>query len=322
MIPPALHGRLTRRSFGLGVGSAVASAAIWPRTALSAEPAARLDRFPVVLHDRLMPTVHRFTQTEPFPVNAFIIEGAAKSVVVDATLTNAASRALRHRVDEIGKPLAAVLLTHPHPDHYAGIGNLVAGLDVPIFAVAGVDEIVRRDDELKHEVVGAMFGDAWPTNRVFPTDTVADGVVLRFDDIELEARDIGPAESFHDSMFVLRGAAPRAFIGDLAYGLMHPYMADNQNRAWMLALARLQSEVDENTLLHVGHGATLTPGFLAWQAAYLERFEQAILHADWREPANAEATVIAAMKDYLPSESLLFFLQLSIAPNAERLGLL
>ena len=129
-------------------------------------------------------------------------------MVIDATLTNAASRALRRRVDEMGKPLAAVLLTHPHPDHYAGIGNLVAGLDVPILAVAGVDDIVRRDDALKNETVGPMFGEAWPTNRVFPTDIVADGAVLRFDDIELEVRDIGPAESFHDSLFVLRGAAP------------------------------------------------------------------------------------------------------------------
>ena len=146
--------------------------------------------------------------------------------------------------------------------------------------------------------------------------------MLRFDDIELEVRDIGPAESFHDSMFVLRGAAPQAFIGDLAYGLMHPYMADNHNPDWMRALARLQSELDEDTLLHVGHGATLTPAFLPWQAAYLERFERAIRSADWRDPSGAEAEVIATMQEYLPSEALLLFLQLSIAPNARRLGVL
>ena len=308
MTPFATTGSVTRRDFGIGVGSAIGVAA-WPQAGAAAGSAGG-------------PAVHRFAQTDPFPVNAFIIEGRAQSVVVDATLTNAASRALRSRVDEIGKPLAAVLLTHPHPDHYAGIGNLVAGLDVPILAVAGVDAIVRRDDALKNEVVGAMFGDAWPTNRVFPTDVVADGEVLRFDDIELEARDIGPAESFHDSLFVLRGGAPTAFIGDLAYGMMHPYMADNQNPEWMRALARLRSEFDEDTLLHVGHGATLTPAFLAWQATYLERFEQAILGADWRDPAGAEATVVAIMQDYLPGEALLFLMQLSIAPNARRLGAL
>ena len=146
--------------------------------------------------------------------------------------------------------------------------------------------------------------------------------MLRFGDIELEVRDIGPAESFHDSMFVLRGSAPRAFIGDLAYGLMHPYMADIRNPDWLRALDRLQSELDENSLLHVGHGATLTPALLPWQAAYFERFEEAILSADWRDPASAEAAVVTTMQEYLPSEALLFFLQLSIAPNARRLGVL
>ena len=66
----------------------------------------------------------------------------------------------------------------------------------------------------------------------------------------------------------------------------------------------------------------LTPAFLAWQAAYLERFERAILGADWRDPAGAEATVVATMQDYLPGEALLFLMQLSIAPNARRLGVL
>ena len=71
-------------------------------------------------------------------------------------------------------------------------------------------------------------------------------------------------------------------------------MADNHNPDWMRALARLQSEFDEDTLLHVGHGATLTPAFLPWQAAYLERFERAIRSADWRDPSGAEAEVIAS----------------------------
>jgi glyoxylase-like metal-dependent hydrolase (beta-lactamase superfamily II) len=301
-------GFVTRLEFGLGAALAGVGAAAAAATGSAAETGA--------------PVVHRFTQADPFPVNAFIIEGGARSVVVDATLTNAASRALRRQIQEIGKPLAAVLLTHPHPDHYAGIGNLVEGLDVPIVSVAGVSEIARRDDALKDQIVGAMFGDAWPTNRTFPTEIVADGAVLRFDDIELEVRDIGPAESLHDSLFVLRGGAPQAFVGDLAYGLMHPYMADNRNPDWLRALARLQAELDENTLLHVGHGATLTPAFLAWQAGYLERFEQAMLRADWRDPASAEVDVVAAMQDYLPSDALLFFLQRSIAPNALRLGLL
>lgn len=310
MIHSAQNGLVTRRNFGLGLAStALLAAATRPPAASAAEAAGKA-------------TVHRFEQTEPFPVNAYIIEGRDRTVVVDATLTNAASQALRERVDSLGKPLAAVLLTHPHPDHYAGIGNLVAGLDVPVLAVAGVNDVVRRDDAAKNEVISAMFGDAWPTNRVFPSDIVADGEIVSFGEIELEVRDIGPAESFHDSLFILKGGAPEAFVGDLAYGLMHAYMADNRNPEWKRVLARLRSELSEDTLLHVGHGPIMTPGFLPWQATYLDRFDEAILDADWRDRAAAEAEVEAAMRNHLPTEALLFLMRQSIVPNAQRLGVL
>ena len=41
------------------------------------------------------------------------------------------------------------LVTHPHPDHYAGAARLLAGLDVPIVATAAVDAVIRRDDAEK-----------------------------------------------------------------------------------------------------------------------------------------------------------------------------
>lgn len=264
--------------------------------------------------------IHRFTQTVGFPVNAYIIEGASGVVVVDATLTVTDSNALRAQVDSIGKPLQAVLLTHPHPDHYAGLGNLTAGLDVPVVAVAGVDEVVRRDDDSKHELIGGMFGDEWPVNRVFPNQTVAEGDILDFgDDLSFAVLDLGPAESFHDSAFVYRPTGA-VFAGDTAYGLMHAYMADNTNDEWRRVIERLQSELAEDTVLYVGHGLPVTPGFLSWQRTYLDKFEQAIEDADWSDAEAAAVEVTAAMQQYLPNEDLLFLMQLSIEPNAVRLG--
>jgi glyoxylase-like metal-dependent hydrolase (beta-lactamase superfamily II) len=269
--------------------------------------------------------IHRFDQRSPFPVNAFIVEDAAGLVVIDATLTNSASNALRAKVDQLAKPLRAVMLTHPHPDHYAGLGNLVAGLDVPIVSVAGVNDVARRDDALKNEVIGGMFGAEWPRHRVFPNQTVKDGDILAFGAMRFEVRDIGPSESHHDSMFVMQGSRqesrPRAFAGDIAYGLMHAFMADNQNPAWRRAIERVQSDLAEDTVLHIGHGPAVTPGFLRWQSTYLDRFENALRKADWSDARAAQASVSNAMRDYLPSDDLLFLMQISIQPNAERLGL-
>jgi glyoxylase-like metal-dependent hydrolase (beta-lactamase superfamily II) len=265
-------------------------------------------------------TIHRFDQHVPFPVNAFIVEDAAGLVVIDSTLTNTASKALRAKVDQLRKPLRAVLLTHAHPDHYAGLDNLVAGLDVPILSVAGVNDVVRRDDAMKDQVIGAMFGAEWPAQRVFPNRTIKDGETLAFGSMRFEVRDLGPAESRHDSMFVLQGPARHAFVGDIAYGYMHAYMADNQNPSWQRILQRLQSELPQDMLLHIGHGAPVTPSFLRWQSTYLDVFENLICRVDWRDAAAAQAAIVKAMQDYLPNDDLLFLMQLSIQPNADRLG--
>lgn len=303
-----LRTTLTRRNFGLATLSSAAAGLT--ATTASAQSSATSPT-----------TIHRVEQAIAFPVNAYIVEGSEGLVVVDSLLTDTASKDLRARVDAIGKPLQGVLLTHPHPDHYARLGNLVAGLDVPIYAVPGVNDVVRRDDAAKDTLISGMFGPEWPTNRVFPTDTASEGDSLNFGPgLSFDVMDIGPAESFHDSVFRLQGAAPTAFVGDLIFSLMHAYMADVQNPAWLAAIDRLKVDLDEETLLYVGHGAPVTPALLDWQKSYIDLFDKAVQEADWSDPEAATAAVMQAMSAYLPSEALAFLLQLSIAPNAQAAG--
>lgn len=304
-----LHSTISRRSFGLGA-LAAGTAGVATLRGASAQTAASGTT-----------TIHRVEQQVGFPVNAYIVEGPEGLVVVDGLLTETASKELRAEVDALGKPLQAALLTHPHPDHYAGLGNLTEGLDVPVFSVPGVDSVVRRDDDAKDALISGMFGPEWPTNRVFPTETVTEGKTLNFGPgLSFQAMDIGPAESFHDSVFLLEGEVPVAFVGDLVFSLMHAYMADVQNPSWRAALDRLKAELAEDTLLFVGHGMPATPAFLQWQRAYLDIFDRAIDTADWSDPEAATTSVMDAMSAYLPNDDLAFLLQLSIAPNAQAAG--
>jgi glyoxylase-like metal-dependent hydrolase (beta-lactamase superfamily II) len=41
-------------------------------------------------------------------------------VAVDGLLTVSAAKETRTALDRLGKPLLAALVTHSHPDHYAG----------------------------------------------------------------------------------------------------------------------------------------------------------------------------------------------------------
>jgi hypothetical protein len=60
----------------------------------------------------------------------------------------------------------------------------------------------------------------------------------------------------------------------------------------------------------------------SWQRGYIETFIAAVGDADWSDQAQAQAAVIARMKDYEPSEELQVLMELSIEPVAQQLGLL
>ena len=68
------------------------------------------------------PIVHTVTASaQGLSVNGYLIEASEGVVAIDSALTVSDSVALRARLDALHKPLAAVLLTHGHPDHYNGV---------------------------------------------------------------------------------------------------------------------------------------------------------------------------------------------------------
>jgi 8-hydroxy-5-deazaflavin:NADPH oxidoreductase len=267
------------------------------------------------------PVVHR-VEAEALPVNAYLVETERGVVAVDGLLTVSDGRRLRARVDEFGKPLLGVLITHPHPDHYAGVAELVAGQEVPVVATAGVAEVIRRDDAGKAAILEPMFGDEWPRERTFPTRTVADGETVAFDGVRFRVVDLGPGESPYDSLWVLEGAGPpQVFVGDVVYNRMHAYLADGHHDAWLGNLERVRAMFPADSVFYVGHGPPASPAHLDWQAGYIRAFLDAIRDTD-EDGGDMEAVsrrVTGRMREYLPGDDLLFLMQLSIEP--QRAGL-
>jgi len=142
------------------------------------------------------PRVHRHASGENgIFANAYLVEMAGGIVAVDATLTETDSKALRTKIESLGKPLRAVLITHGHPDHYNGVTNLVAEDSVPIAATAGVDRVIRENDAAKEKQWRPVFKQEWPARRTFPNRIVRDRESLSFGDMTFTVHDLGPGES-------------------------------------------------------------------------------------------------------------------------------
>jgi glyoxylase-like metal-dependent hydrolase (beta-lactamase superfamily II) len=266
---------------------------------------------------------HRYSAgTAGALVNAYLVETGDGVVAIDGTLTVSDGRALRAQVESLGKPLAAVLVTHSHPDHYGGIVELVGDGDVPVIATEGVDAVIRRDDPVKEQILRPMFGDEWPARRTFPNRTVSDGESLDLVGTRFTVRDLGPSESPHDSIWLLDDDPGTVFLGDQIYDHKHAYLADGFYEEWLANIGRLERDLPADASLHVGHGGPVTPASFAWQREYIETFLDAVGSADWSSADRAKAAVVARMTSLLPTDELQFLMELSIEPVAAKLGVL
>jgi glyoxylase-like metal-dependent hydrolase (beta-lactamase superfamily II) len=266
--------------------------------------------------------IHRFAaQGGGTPVNAYIIEGPSGAVVVDSTLTVSDARALRAHVGKLAKPLVGVVVTHTHPDHYGGLVELVGDSDVPVFAVAGLTEAIRRDDPVKEQILRPMFGDEWAHERAFPDHAVADGKSISLGGITLTVTNLGPGESPQDSIWWLDSEPRQVFSADVAYDRHHAYLADGFHQQWLANIERLRGSLPTGATLYPGHGEPCGAEVLDWQAGYINAFLDAINSADWTDPERASASVVSCMRDYLPSDKLQFLMELSIEPVVDQLEL-
>jgi glyoxylase-like metal-dependent hydrolase (beta-lactamase superfamily II) len=269
------------------------------------------------------PTIHRFpARHEGASVNAYLVETSSGVVAVDGLLTVAESKAMRDGLERIGKPLRAVLVTQAHPDHYAGLAQIVGGDEVPIIAPQGVIDTIEADDAIKDQIVGPMFGDEWPATRIFPNTPITGGQSVTFDDATFTVIDLGPSESPHDSPWVLGADEKIVFLGDQIYDRRHCFLADGFYVEWLANIETLRARFPRDAVYYIGHGGPVGREMWEWQRRYIELFVDGVSGADWTEPERAKSAVVNRMKEYEPTDELQFLMELSIEPVAAQLGLL
>jgi len=257
--------------------------------------------------------------------NSYLLETGTGVVVVDTNLLVSDIAALRARVEALGKPLVAVFVTHPHPDHFNGVFELTRDLDVPVYATAAVAKTIREIADAKRAQWGPVYGDQWPAETAYPTVELGDGERIDIGGLEVTAHDVGPGESHADSYLIVDslGGRPAAFIGDVAFHRTHPYTADGHSGAWLATLDRLAHTLADVPLLLPGHGPAAGPELLADQRRYLLFYREVVRRLANGGPAltePAKAQLEAELRRFQPDAPLTWMIQLGADAVAAELA--
>jgi glyoxylase-like metal-dependent hydrolase (beta-lactamase superfamily II) len=258
-------------------------------------------------------------------VNAYLVETPNAVVAVDATLSETESRAFRAEVDRIGKPLLAVLITHPHPDHVAGITNLVAGSAPKIVATQPVLELMRRLEEPKRRQWTPVFGAEWVQRWTYPNTVVASGDRLTFDGVTYAVLDLGPGgDSEANAVWFIEAPRRTAFLGDLTFDGTHSYAADGHLLAWLANLSTVERLCAGMDVVFPGHGAAAAPGSLiSAQVAYLTTLAghvKELARGRTELGPDEKQELERRMTAYLPSAGLSFLIAMNADPVARELN--
>jgi glyoxylase-like metal-dependent hydrolase (beta-lactamase superfamily II) len=172
--------------------------------------------------------------------NSYLIEGANSCVLVDAHLNKDEAAELARFVVGVGKPLEAIIVTHPHPDHYLGLQYLM-----PRWPMA-----VVRSAEVSLEIIRTVAADWGPFSN--PLVPVEEGT-LTLASREFECMLPPDAESV--APVVLYEADSKTLVaGDHLLNSQHLWLVEGRLEAWRRNLENISSKWPVETVLP-GHGA-------------------------------------------------------------------
>jgi len=200
--------------------------------------------------------IHRYVGQASYEANAYWIETPSGIVLIDALMLKSEARELVAVLKSVNKPLVAILLTHPHVDHFGGIKTVVDafGGNVKVVATSATANAVTDVHTKALNSWAHALGDDFEQKAFVPNMVVASGESMELAGLHFEFWDLGRGEADNNS--VIRLVEQQAlFTGDatVAHGVF--YVGEGQPDAAMAALTQLGAKFPADMRVYSGHYA-------------------------------------------------------------------
>jgi glyoxylase-like metal-dependent hydrolase (beta-lactamase superfamily II) len=216
------------------------------------------------------PQLNRYTSLDAWQANSFWIETDKSLVLIDAQLLKSDATKLAAAMKSTGKPLAAVFITHPHTDHFAGLATFKEQFgSFPIYA----SETTSKQMPIAMETFlnggfAKTFGERVERRLVEPSNMLENNQVVSIDGVEFAFADLGPGESEANSI-VSVPSQNWLFSGDVTLHHMHYFLGEGHSSLVLQQLKNLKQQF-ANYTFYTGHGEPMSATILDDQINYVE----------------------------------------------------
>ena len=208
--------------------------------------------------------IHTYVAPEDsFGDTTHIIESDNNLLIVDSQYLIPYAKEVRAYANNLGKPIAGIIISHAHPDHYFGLGEFA---DVPSYALPEVIKDIEQSGNHMIEESKKGLGDLVPDKIVIPQnplsvgETNIDGIQYRFDRYT-------NAEA--DSQLVIELPQLGAVIvQDIVYNGYHPWLGKTVPN-WISTLKQFNQRYKNYPYVFAGHGQPTLHGCYDQMIGYL-----------------------------------------------------